>query len=201
MSRTDRQPRRRLDPAQRRAAILTAAGAAFGTAPYEEVTISAIARAAGASDALLYRYFNNKEELYAELVGQALDAAAADRETVLRELPAGSAIRDAVRAVILSYLDHLAGRGPLLPLGGTGAEPRAATELRAHAEVALIDQLRDLLNPSQQSRHEFALRGFLGFLDSAGRHWVRHGSPAELRHPLVDAALGSLEGALGDWAA
>lgn len=201
MSNANRPPRRRLNPAERRAAILTAAGEAFRTAPYEEVRISAIARAAGASDALLYRYFNNKEELYAELVGQALDAAAAHRETVLRELPAGSPVRDAVRAVILSHLDHLADRGALLPLGRTGAEPRTATELRAHAEAALLGQLRGLLNPSQQARHEFALRGFLGFLDNAGRYWMDRGHPAELRHPLVDAALGSLEGALGDWGA
>ncbi len=63
--RTDRQPRQRLDPDARRAAILSAAAEVFGAAPYAEVKIAAVAARAGASEALLYRYFAGKEELYA----------------------------------------------------------------------------------------------------------------------------------------
>ena len=48
-------------------------------------------------------------------------------------------------------------------------------------------------------RDDFALWGYLGFLDDACLRWVRAGCPAEQRHSLVDAALGCLEGALGDW--
>ena len=34
---------------------------------------------------------------------------------------------------------------------------------------------------------------------SSARRWVHAGCPDDQRHSLVDAALGCLEGALGDW--
>ena len=55
MARTDRRPRRRLDPDSRRAAILEAAAAAVAAHPYAEVPISSIAAEACSTNALVYR--------------------------------------------------------------------------------------------------------------------------------------------------
>ena len=52
-----------------------------------------------------------------------------------------------------------------------------------------------------EARHRYALWGYLGFIDAACLHWVERGCPDEERWGLVDAALGALEGGLGDWAA
>lgn len=201
MTRHDRQPRQRLDPDSRREAILSAAAPAFSSAPYDEVKIASISKLAGASDALLYRYFTNKEGLYCAALQTALESLGQHHRTVVANLPAGVSIRDRVQLLILVHLEHLAQPHSLLPHGPVRAEPRAATTLRSENQAEMIDLLRDQLAPSAQDRHEFALRGFIGFLDAAGDHWVSKGCPEDMRWPLIEAALGSLQGALGDWAA
>ena len=76
MPRSDRTLRRRLDPDARRSALLAAATAAFAAQPYDAVTLAAIAKDAGASPALLYRYFDGKDALYAAVLTQTFDELA-----------------------------------------------------------------------------------------------------------------------------
>ncbi len=203
MARTDRHPRRRLDPDARRAAILAAAADAFAQDQYPEVTISAIAARAGASDALLYRYFDGKDRLYAEVVRLAIEDLLARQAQALGELPESVPVRDRVRAATVAYLDHIAHhpRAWALPLDRPGSEPEAAVTVRVQARRAYVERLRSLLAPHDDPRHEYALWGYFGFLDTACLRWVDRGCPEADRGPLVDAALGALEGALGDWAA
>ncbi len=203
MARTDRQPRKRLDPDARRAAILAAAAESFAEHPYAEVTIASVASRAGASDALLYRYYAGKEELYAEIVRLAIGDLLARQAAALEGLPAGTSTRDRVRAATVVYLDHIADHpaGWALPLTAPGAEPPAAVAIRGQARRDYVDRLRAELAPSSQARHEYALWGYFGFLDAACLRWVEGGCPDDERWPLIDAALGALEGALGDWAA
>ncbi|MGP6174900.1 TetR/AcrR family transcriptional regulator [Corynebacterium sp. A21] len=201
MTRTDRRPRKRLDPDARRAAILEAAASQFATTPYDRVKIAAISEQADASDALIYRYFRSKEGLYESVLEQALEELSRHRDQALSQQPAGSSIRDRIQVVTAVHLEHLAGIPGQIPLHKSGAEPTGATELRAESEAELIELLHSELNPSQQLRHEFALHGYLGFLNSAGAHWASQGCTEDARWALIDAALGALEGALGDWAA
>lgn len=203
MARTDRQPRKRLDPDARRAAILDAAAESFGGHPYAEVTVSSIASRAGASDALLYRYFSGKEDLYAEIVRLAIADLLNRQAAALDALPPGVPVRDRVREATIVYLDHIADHPAAwaTPLSAPGTEPRAAAAIRAQSRRDYVARLRALLSPSAQARHEYALWGFFGFLDAACLRWVERGCPVDERWSLIDAALGALEGALGDWAA
>ena len=183
MARTDRRPRRRLDPDSRRAAILEAAAAAFAAHPYAEVTISSIAAEAYSSNALVYRYFANKEDLYAEVVRVAIADLLTRQAEALDALPDGVPVRDRIRAATMVYLNHIATHPDAwaMPMRRPGGEPAAVAELRA--------------------RHDYALWGYFGFIDAAALRWVGKGCPEEDRWALIDAALGALEGALGDWAA
>lgn len=203
MARTDRQPRTRLDPDSRRAAILGAAAGAFAAHPYAEVTVSSIAGRAGASDALLYRYFSGKEELYAEVVQLAIDGLRAQQSAALEALPAGVPVRDRVREVTRVYLDHVATHSAAwaMPLRHPGTEPSTALTIRLNARYDDVQRLRSLLAPGSQPRHEYALWGYFGFLDAACLYWIERDCPDDDRYPLIDAALGALEGALGDWSA
>lgn len=203
MARTDSRPRRRLDPDSRRAAILDAAARAFATFPFSDVTISAISASADASNALVYRYFANKEELYTEVVRLAIDELRTQQEAALSALPEGVPVRDRIRAATLVYLNHIAAHPDSwsMPMRQPGGEPAAAAELRAAARQSYVKNLAALLAPSDQKRHEYTLWGYFGFIDTACLHWVENGCPEEERWPLIDAALGALEGALGDWAA
>jgi AcrR family transcriptional regulator len=203
MARTDRQPRTRLDPDSRRAAILEAAAEAFASQPYADVPISSIARRAGTSDALLYRYFAGKENLYSEIVQLAIRDLLDRQATALDALPPGASVRDRLRETTSVYLDHIASHptGWATPLGNSGTEPSTAAAIRRQAREEYVERLRSLLNPSSQARHEYALWGFFGFLDAACLQWVDRDCPVDDRQPLIAAALGALEGALGDWAA
>ena len=82
----DRRPRRRLDPEQRRAAILDAARDAFAHAPYESVSIAGIAAAAGSSEALVHRYFASKGVLYLAVLQESID------ELLTRQVAADTAL-------------------------------------------------------------------------------------------------------------
>lgn len=59
---------------QTRRALLAAADGLFTTEGYDRTTVRAIAERAGVNQALLFRYFGNKEALFAQVVAaQAMD--------------------------------------------------------------------------------------------------------------------------------
>lgn len=201
MTRSDRQRRQRLDPERRQEEILAAAAEVFRERGYADTAVSAIAERAGASEALLYRYFTSKDQLYARLVRGSIDALLAEQAHALTALPAGVPIRDELRAVTIVYLDHVAGHAAAwaIPFRRPGGEPAAAAAVRAEARSDYVERLRTVLAPRTGWRHEFALWGYFGFLDAACLRWVDDGCPEDARWSLIDAALGALEGALGDW--
>ncbi|MCG2798461.1 MAG: TetR/AcrR family transcriptional regulator [Cellulomonas sp.] len=201
MSRTDRQPRRRLDPDQRREQILAAAAHTFADRRYAEVTVAEVASAAQASEALVYRYFPGKAELYAALVARAVDDLLDRQGEALAALPDGVPARDRLRTAALVYLDHVAAHpvGWSAPLRGDGGEPPVAVEVRRAARTDYVERLRAQLSDRADLRHDYAIWGFFGFLDAACLRWVDQGCPPDHRWSVLDAALGALEGALGDW--
>ncbi len=203
MGRTDRKPRSRLDPDSRRAAILEAAATAFATHPYGDVTISAIAADANASNALVYRYFKGKEDLYVEIVKLAVRDLMDRQVGALEELPDEVPVRDRIQSATEVYLDHIASHPEAwaMPMRNPGSEPAAAAKVRQAARLDYVKHLSGLLSPSSQRRHEYALWGYFGFIDAACLRWVDEGCPPDDRWSLIEAALGALQGALGDWAA
>lgn len=195
-----RAPRRRLPPGERRADLLRAAADAFRAAPYDAVAVSEIARAAGASEALVFKYFGTKAELFALLVELSVAELAEEQRAALEAIAPGAPARDRVRASIRVYLDHIAGQPKAwaAPLR-LRPEPAAATGLRRAARERFVAELAALLPPRADARARFALWGYFGFLDGACLRWVDEGCPDDAREPLIEAALGALEGALGDW--
>ena len=74
-----------------------------------------------------------------------------------------------------------------------------ATRVRREAQEAAVAALTEVVGGSRGHRDDFALWGYLGFLDDACLRWVHAGCPNDQPHSLIDAALGRLEGALSDW--
>lgn len=198
---TETPRRQRLSAEARRESILAAARAAFARAPYEEVSIAAIATEAGASEPLVHRYFDGKPDLYARTLRLAFGDLAADQAAALDALPAGSPIRDRVARSLEVYLDHVAASLSAWPAPFlVGAhEPAPARAVREAAREEYVSRLGDLVGVPGWVRHDYALHGYFGFLDAACLTWVERGCPDEERWPLMDAALGALEGSLGDW--
>ncbi|NHC45098.1 TetR/AcrR family transcriptional regulator [Motilibacter sp. K478] len=192
-----------MDPGERQERILDAATAAFAATPYDDVALAPVAAAAGASEALVYRYFAGKAGLYAAVVQRSVDDLVAAHEEALAQLAPAVPARDRVRAATLAYLEHVARHpsGWLAPLARSEGEPEPAATIRRDARADYVARLRGLLQPGVGTRREYALWGFFGFLNAAALRWLAEGCPEDARWPLVDAALGALEGGLGDWAA
>ena len=183
--------RRRLDAETRRESILDAAVVAFSAAPFEQVSIATIASEAGVSEALVHRYFVGKVGLFEEALRRALSDLLSAQVAAVRGLPPGHSARDRVRVSVELYLDFVADapRGWAAPLA---SRPETLAEYAQHLGTLLGVK-------AGWPRHAFAVHGALGFVDAACQTWAARGRPVAERGPLVDAALGSLEGALGDW--
>ena len=192
-----------MDPAERRELILSAASRAFASRPYEEVSLAEIAEEAQASEALVHKYFVGKAGIYAPVRPGAVDDRAARTRGADAARRVGSSARDRVRASVLTYLDFIAERSPgwMAYQILAGHEPGEAARVRQEAREAAVRALAEVVGGSRGHRDDFAFWGYLGFLDDACLRWVHAGCPDDQRHSLIDAALGCLEGALGDWRA
>ena len=192
-----------MDPAERRELILSAASRAFASRPYEEVSLAEIAEEAQASEALVHKYFVGKAGIYAQVLQGAVDELADRTRRADDALPEGSSAWDRVRASVLTYLDFIAERSPgwMAYQILAGHEPGEAARVRQEAREAAVRALAEVVGGSRGHRDDFAFWGYLGFLDDACLRWVHAGCPDDQRHSLIDAALGCLEGALGDWRA
>lgn len=193
-------PRRRLNVQQRRAAILEAACEVYSAHPYAEVPTAQVAEAAGASPSLVFHYFGSKAGVYAAVVSRAMAQLESEQDTADAALPEGVPVRDRVRTALVTYLGHIERRAAFwtVPLRG-GEEPVEAQQVRTDARARTVDRLGSLLGVGDVVRHHYAIEGFLGFVDGACARWVGRGCPAHERDPMLEAALGALEGALGDW--
>lgn len=137
MTPTDAAPGRTRDSAATRRALLAAARELFAGEGFDGTTVRAVADRAGVNQALLFRYFGNKEGLFAEAVrGQALELLAdGPREDLLERTLSAMLDPEPARAAE-PFLAVLRGAGS----SGAGEEIRA--ELGAaytSAFAALVD--------------------------------------------------------------
>lgn len=193
------EPRRRLSSAERRAVILEAAGDLFGQAPYSEVPTQKIADQSGSSQALIFHYFGSKAGLYSAWVGETMQKLHNTIDAALDELPPNTSSRDKVRTAVEIYLGHVQAQPLSWSLTRRGNdEPPEATNTRLEFQDQMFTKLMGLLDP-QSRRGEFAIAGIFGFIDAACLEWVDNDCEADDYYSLLDAILGSLQGALGDW--
>lgn len=201
MRSSDRRSRQRLSPQARMDAILAAATAAFTDGTYDQVSVGAVATAAGASDALVYKYFDNKAGLYTAVVRNHLERLADHQRRLTAELAPNTSARDQVRVSVEAVLDHVedAGAAWASPFFTGAAEPAGAQDVRSSYRADLVAGLTAQLRNPDERRAQLAIVGFLGFLGAGAQQWVADGCPDADRGPLVESALGALQGALGDW--
>lgn len=186
--------RRRLPVEQRRAQILDVAGELFAEHGYYGVSTHAVAQECGVSEGLLFHHFPSKAEIYAAVVERRLSQLDAEMDQAIAQLPPNSPKRDTVRALVVTYLDHIAA-DPLSWAAVTrGDTPAEAQFVGIERRDGVVDKLLGLVGD-----RPFAVSGFLGFVEAVCLDWVDAGCPDEQREPIVAAALGALEGALGDW--
>lgn len=190
--------RTRLTPEARRAIITSAAQKAFANAAYEDVSVAQIAADSGSSEALVHKYFGTKAGLYTHLLNENFSEL--HRRHQAADDPQQSA-RERVRIWLLCYTSIVT-ELPLewaLVFAHPRPEPALATEARTQHEARVVETIANYIGGTHNFRDIAALHGFCGFLSTATATWLHAGRPEDHRHLLIDAALGALQGALGDW--
>ena len=102
------EPRRRLDPADRKREILTAAYDVFAEVGYKAASIRAIAERAGVTKGLVLFYFKRKEEIFEAVVSDILPQVLAETETLMRDAEGTHA--EQLTAVMRAIYGGLVGR-------------------------------------------------------------------------------------------
>ncbi|MDQ6820191.1 MAG: TetR/AcrR family transcriptional regulator [Actinomycetota bacterium] len=182
----------RLDVDERRRQLLELGRELFAEHSYDELSMAAIARAAGISKALLYHYFHSKQAFF-----QATLAAAAEQVRELTEPDPNLPPAEALRVSLDAYLGWIE-RNQL-------AYTKLIQGATSHAEVrVLIDQIRDatsarIVEGMAAGRPvpplaRAAVRAWLWYMDGACMDWAEHGDYT--REQLRDLLLGTLLGAL-----
>ncbi len=189
--------RKRLDIDERRAQLLDLARKAFASRSYDDVSIDALAQAAGVSKGLLYHYFPSKRELYIATV--QVGAQKLMEQTVPD--PALSP-RDQVFAGVGAYLRFVEENGStfkaLMQSGiGRDQETYAIVEgvRRRFVEVTVERMGAATVTPIQRT----LVRGWVGMVEAASLEWLEHKrvSREELTRLLVKTLLYTLQLAIG----
>ena len=166
-------------PEDRRAEIQRVSSDVFSQQSYAAVSIADIARAAGVSAPLIVFYFGSKRSLYLKIIQAAIDDIAAG----LRGLP-GPPSPERLHASVLFYAEyartHRAGFLSLLRGGVDAALPEAVVmieALRAEITTWIMSDLAAVGHASASddavpTRTQIAVRGYLGYVDSAIAHWL-----------------------------
>jgi AcrR family transcriptional regulator len=187
--------RRRLTVDDRRSELLGACLRLIGTRPWDEVSMADVAAAAGVSKPLLYHYFSTKSELYLATVASAAEELrAATRPDAA--LPVGPRMLAALSAHLDWIDDHaLAYRAILQGAISSNDDVQAIVEASRADVVSRLAEgfgFADLA-PAQR----IALRGWVGFLESACLDWLdaRDISKPHLARILAASVSGALRAA------
>ncbi len=135
--------------------------------------IAQVAEAAGVSKPVLYRYFDDKQELHNQVVLWAADQVLAG---IAPALAAGEPIRDRIAHAVASYLDLLAEHPQVFRLvlshrrGGDALLPPGADRISASFARVIGDAMRTL--GLDAGGAEPWAHGLVGFGLGAGEWWL-----------------------------
>lgn len=133
---TPHRPARPRDSVATREALLTAARDLFATVGYDGTTVRAVADRAGVNQALLFRYFGNKEGLFGEaILGEAMG--------LLKATPQAELLPRTLGAILDG--DHQGAATLMALLRATGSA-QVATEVRAQLVDAFTTAFTPLAN-------------------------------------------------------
>jgi AcrR family transcriptional regulator len=180
------QRRQRLTPDQRRGQIFDCAQRLFAQRPYEDVSATDIAAAAGVARGLVNHYFGNKRELYLEVV--RLNSTVP--EVAVAALPEGT-LQERIDASVTWFLDTLAATGGTwlgLGSGGMGRDPDVERIL-IEAENLSVERLMEAMGlagrATGQEEVRAMMRVYVQLARSGAREWL-------LRKTLSRAQVHSL---------
>jgi AcrR family transcriptional regulator len=182
----------RLDVDTRRRRLLEHGADLFARHSYDELSMAAIARAAGVSNALLYHYFPSKQAYFSATLEQKAAELAA-RVAPDPSLPPAEQLAAGLDAFLGWIEENGQAYGKLVRSAGAVPDVHELMEeVRAATAAQIVHGLPGEPTPQRRT----AVRAWLWFMDGAILDWLEHGDldRAELHQLLLRA----LEGALGE---
>ncbi len=167
------QARQRLSPEERRRQIFACAEKLFAQRPYEDVSATDIAAAAGVARGLVNHYFGNKRQLYLEVV--RLNSTVSG--LAVAALPDGT-LQDRIDASVTWFLDtleHTGGTWLALGSAGLGRDPDLERIL-LKAENDSVERLMEAMGLSGRSSGQDQVRAMMRvyahLARSSAREWL-----------------------------
>ncbi|KAA0016505.1 TetR/AcrR family transcriptional regulator [Antrihabitans cavernicola] len=179
-----------MPPVDRRQHLIDTARDLFMRRPYEQVTTSEIAKAAGVAYGLIAHHFENKRGLYLAVMSAIADELLANRDAPL----ASGTLHDQLRHALtnhITFIDKHSASFVAIITGGLGADPdmRAMVDaLRWSGAQRILDGL-GLAAPIPPAVRT-TMRGWVGYLDEMMIDRITHADIAI--DSLVELAAANL---------
>lgn len=177
---------------ERRRQLLERGAELFTSHPYEELSMSRIAKEVGISKALLYHYFPSKQA-YFEATLNAWAEQLRERTEPDPDLPPVEQLASSLEAFLWLIEDNaIAYRNLMRSAAGVGEIRDLIEAVRQKTAQRILDGLY----PDEEAppKARTAVSGWLWFMDGACLNWIEHRDIE--RGELRDLLLGVLMGAL-----
>jgi AcrR family transcriptional regulator len=182
---------RRLDVDERRRQLLERGAELFTSHPYDELSMSRIAKEVGISKALLYHYFPSKQAYFEETLG-AWAERLRERTEPDPDLPPVEQLQRSLDAFLELVEENAVAYRNLMRSAAGVAEIRELIEAVRQATAQRI--LAGLYPQEPPAKARTAVSGWLWFMDGACLDWIEHRDVerAELRDLLLGVLMGAL---------
>ncbi len=168
----------RLAPDERREQLVRLGLELLGRTPHDQVSIEAIARAAGISKGLLYHYFPTKADFVVAVLRHSHDELS-------RRMAAADGL-DAALDAFLGYVEErAAGFAAVLQARSGAAEPAVRAVLAEHRAARVEGMTGYAAAIAGRPREDvesptltLAIEGWLAFCDGVVNGWLERGEPS-----------------------
>lgn len=191
----------RLPAAERRRQLLDSAEAVFAAEGFHGASMNDVAAHAGVTKPVLYQHFDNKHDLYRELLADVGDRM---RTAVVKAAVSVSGPRAQVEEGFAAYFGWVAANTAgfaVLFSGETRRDPVFAAEVdRVESDIAETIASLIIVDGLPPDRRQLLAYGIVGIAETTARHWLATGgdlSADDLAGQVAALAWAGLRGLRG----
>ncbi|MDF1660727.1 MAG: TetR/AcrR family transcriptional regulator [Planctomycetota bacterium] len=167
---TSVKTRRRLDPEQRREALLSFGCQHFSEHSFDAISMDVMAKSAGVSKALLYHYFKGRRGFYLATVKHVVD------EVIVAMTTACADDQDqAILSMLTAFVDYCkenAGIYKTVIRGGLGADSDVSIETN-RVRAFVLEQIATMTGMGALTPlAKLSLRGWIAMVETATAEWI-----------------------------
>lgn len=178
---------KRLDPEQRRQALLDFGCQHFAEYSFDEMSVADMAKKAGVSKALLYHYFNGRRGFYLATVKHVVDEVIAAMAVTSKDDD------QAVLKMLSAFVDYCKANSGIYKTvirGGLGADSDVSLETNK-VRAFVLEQIVVMTGIGElQPLAKLSLRGWIALVETATAEWIDE--PAVSREEFINFIVATL---------